>query len=189
MVPAVAANAKLHREPEDVRRRKDAAVQRIAIGPQLGAEPVGQRTFVPERIDALQQRLERGDSASLDGRRVEERRAIVADLSRRRTGCGLLRAGKQLGHLSLRLRGDFIARRPAVAPGGQRGGLEPSAIGVGEKVVARMHGDVHAVIDAGRSLPGFRRALEDSGEKRESDAEQETRGNPARAEARPARRG
>ena len=133
-------------EPEDVVGVELRVVEHVHVRAHGPAEVARERLCAVDPRDCVELRLERGKVLRLDARLVHEAVVVVADLAcvgpfgRVDLGCfgdqgsGLLRS--QLGEDS--------AGSPGATVGGNFGRLEPGAVGVGEEVVARSDGEIHA---------------------------------------------
>ena len=152
-VGLLAVDAGFHRKPKHVGRAVDAPVERVDVGAESAAEEPGQRRLVPTPVDAVQQRLERRDAPRLDGGLVQLGRAEVGDLARERPA-GAAPASSSSRATCWRVSSLIsFARGPAVLACRDLGGPEPTAVGVGEEVVARLDARVDAAFERPSAWP------------------------------------
>ena len=83
----------------------------------------------------------------LDRRLVQPGRAEVGDLARGRSRRRVARVVEQLRDALAGQLVDLVASTPAFLALRDLGGLEPSAVGVGEEVVARLDGRIHRAFE------------------------------------------
>src|SRR6185437_15404352 len=94
-----------------------------------------QRRFVVEAIDALQPGLKSCGARGFDGCFVQIRCAKVSDLTCLRSDVRGARGIEEVHDLLARHVFDLAAGVPAFLADGNRGALEPSAVGISKEVV------------------------------------------------------
>ena len=168
-----------HPETEQVAGVEVRGVEHVHVGAQRAADRPGQRLLVRDTGDAVERGFERPQPLALDGRFVHVARVVVPDLPR--LGAGGRPAARrfldQLGRPLTRQLVEHGADAVGTAVGRDLGRLQPGSVRVGEEVVARRDGAVHAVqINAARGRRGCGGTRFGEGGRREGQADEDSGG-------------
>ena len=146
------------------------AEQGLDTGAVEGADHRPKPCFVADRVDLLQQRLQRPKTALLDACLIHTGGVEIADLLRirGRLGCRFFQNRAQFFLVPQR---QHMIQTPAGFVGGDGVGVDPAAAGIAEEVAARVGFFVHhLMVDAGvvrarrRQIGGVGRGRQPGGE-------------------------